>query len=193
MIDKPQSNNKNDNPSGTRLRLKKILLSLALLVVIGGGAAWYIAASPKSQSPSETTKSISAPLHSNNEAVRSANALYSSYLPLKVQIVANVGDSRTVEPAAVQVVRASKAYLDPKFYNTILDEYMAEYQSSGKVTKDNVACVNNVSTPANTVFSKKSGDNAIISVTLNLTDGTTKLIPVTVDLHTLKVSKIDCI
>lgn len=188
------SNESNHSTSVFSSRGKVLSLALALAVVIG--AAWLIMANSNDSPAADSngTKSTVAQTKPYNatEAVKSATLLYSSYLPLKTQTVAEVGDNQNVEPAAVQVIRASEIYFTPKFYDAILADYMTEYQATGAVTKDDVACVSNTTDTYTAALASKSGDSAVVNVTLTLSDGSTKLIPVTFDLHTLKASKIVC-
>lgn len=180
-----------------RLPGKRLLVVFALVIIVA--VVWYALAATNgsTSSPGKHTKSAAItakakPLHSSNEALESVTMFYNAYLPLKAQVVAAVGDNQYVEPAAVKVVRASEDYFTPKFYDSILADYMAEYQSTGKVTKDDVACVNNTTTTTTVALASTSKDSAVVNVTITLTNNTTKVVPVTINLHTLKVSKIDC-
>ncbi|HET6924768.1 MAG TPA: hypothetical protein VFH39_02995, partial [Candidatus Saccharimonadales bacterium] len=110
---------------------KPLLIALGVVIIVG--TVWFVlvarhnanAALLNSQKSSQGTKS---PMHSNNEAIKAAAALYRAYLPLKAQTVADVGNNPNVEPANVQVVRASEVYFTKSLYNDILKDYMTQYQ-----------------------------------------------------------------
>ncbi|MEO8104904.1 MAG: hypothetical protein ABI602_01030 [Candidatus Saccharibacteria bacterium] len=166
-----------------------------LVVVIISGAVWYgrHAGSLTTARQNTASQKTTAPiLATNAQALGSVAALYDNYLPLKAQLVADNGDNPNVEPAAVKAVRDSEDYFTPKLYDSFLADYMTEYQSSGKVTKDLVTCATNITSGHQTTFVSKTTSSAVINVALTLSDGTTKVVPVTVDLSTLKISKIDC-
>ena len=173
METEAQSNNKR-----TKSPAKLALLVLAVIVI---GLVWY-----------GNRPDSSAKLHSTGEALTSVSKLYDHYLPLKAQTVADNGDRQDVEPAAVKVARGSEAYFTPKLYNAILADYMAEYKASGKVAKDDVTCATNTTSAHADALGATTTNSVVVNVSIKLSDDTTKLVPVTVDLSTLKISKIDC-
>ena len=174
---------------------RKIYIFIAVIFLIIAVVAWYVIAH-KNNASTKTVKAVttaaSLPLHTSDEAVQSAEMIYKDYLPLKTQVDSAVGNNPNVEPAEVQVMRASEQSFTKELYDSVLSTYMDEYQSTGKVTKDLVVC-NAVSPTTSTVaLASKTENSATVNVTLTLKNGTTKTIPVTIDLHSLKAEKIDC-
>lgn len=173
--------------------VKPTLITLGIIVLLGGVLAWHIyAVTHKKLAAAPTASSTPAATHSSDEAVKAADDLYQHYLPLKNQVVAQVGDNPMVEPALVQAVRGSEQYLGEDFYNHILEDYMTEYRDTGKVTKDDIACVSTPTTGSTAALASAGKDDAIVNVTLKFSTGTTKVVPVTISLHTLKALKINC-
>lgn len=185
----------NNNHSSNGSTHKPILLFLVLVVIIGG--AWFIIArkndsntKTKNDTASNTTSSS---LHTTDEALAAATELYNKYLPLKAQTVAKVGNNQNTEPALVQVIRSSEKYFSSKLYNSILADYTKEYESTGKVTKDDVTCTDITSATVAASLGSNSQDTAVVNVSLTQSsDGAAKIIPVTIDLHTLKADAISC-
>lgn len=166
----------------TEKRSKLPLIALVVLVIIIG-VVWY---GNRSDSKSDSK------LHSTGEAVKSVTKLYDYYLPLKAQTVTENGDRQDVEPAAVKVARGSESYFTTKLYGGILANYMAEYKASGKVATDEVTCATNTTSTHTEALDTTTTSSAVVNTSIKLSDGTTKVVPVTVDLNTLKISKIDC-
>jgi hypothetical protein len=177
-------------------RTRKVVIIVAAVVAVLIVAAllvqWHIRAIAASRKNHPAPVSTSEAVHTPAEAVDAAKTLYQDYLPLKSEVVARVGSNPLAEPALVQALRASKVGFSSDFYYTMLSDYMKEYQSSGKVTKDEVVCVSNATATDSVVLASSDGHDAIINVTLKLADGSTLLVPVTFDQSTLTAIKIAC-
>ena len=173
--------------------LKPALITVGVIALLAGGLYWHIyAVTHKPTSAKANTGSTPAALHSSEEAVQAADDLYKHYLPLKNEVVAEVGDNPLIEPALVQAVRGTKEYYDESLYTHFLEDYMKEYRDTGHVTRDEIACTSTTTNGSSATLVSTSGDTAVVNETLQLVTGTTRIVPVTIDLHTLKAIKINC-
>lgn len=177
----------------------KVILAVAVgIVVLLAGVGLLIANSKnlgttesQNATTSQTTNSANITVYTPAQAVESAKSFYDYYVPLKAKTDIEVGDSTTVEPAAVQMLRAGKVGLDESMYKNILEKYMKEYQATGKVTSDLITCKKMPDATITAKLSNSSAKSAVVNVTLTYAEQTVT-VPVTIDLTTSKLLKIDC-
>lgn len=168
---------------------KKIWIGTVVMALLIVAISWlYMSRSHDKP----TTNQPTAAMHTGNEAVSSATMLYDDYLPTQIDTIKAVGDRQDVEPAIVQAARSLKDYFDPTYFNKLMGDYMQEYQDTGKLAQDKIACTLTPTTTHTEKLASTSGNSAIIDTTINQQDGAPVLAHVSVSLETLKIAGVNC-